>query len=248
MDFVKMQGLGNDFVVFTSPLDPDPARIQQWCDRRTGIGADGVLEALPVDATTVSMRYWNADGSPAEMCGNGLRCVAWLAHSRGWVDGDSFTVETDAGPLGVSITGDNMVRAAVGAAQRHRITDLAVGGQTVHPVGIGNPHAVLFVEDTSLAPVETVGPRVGEDPLFPDGANVEFLHVVDEETIDLRVWERGVGETLACATGAAAAGFVAHDQGKTGNRVNVRLPGGDLLIGLEDDSVWMEGPAHEVFA
>ncbi|NNC74112.1 MAG: diaminopimelate epimerase, partial [Acidimicrobiia bacterium] len=176
------------------------------------------------------------------------RCVAWLAFSRGWVEGKSFTVETGAGPLGVSVTADNIVRAGVGTVQRHRITDLAVSGHTVHPVGIGNPHAVMFVDDTTVADVDGIGAQVGGDHLFPDGANVEFLHVVDESTVDLRVWERGVGETQACATGAAAAVFVAHEQGQTGDEVTVRLPGGELLIGIDGDDVWMQGPAHLVFS
>lgn len=247
MDFVKMQGLGNDFVVVTESLDPAPGEIAAWCDRRTGIGADGVLEAIPVDESTVSMRYWNADGSPAEMCGNGLRCVARLAWSRSWVQEPSFTVLTGAGPRAVTVTGDGLVRAAVGTAAKQRVTELEVAGRVVHPVGIGNPHAVLFVDDPAVEGVDEVGSVIGTDPIFPDGANVEFLRVVDEATLELRVWERGVGETLACATGAAAAAFVAHDHGRSGADVTVRLPGGELVISIEGDEVWMTGPAELVF-
>jgi diaminopimelate epimerase len=248
MEFVKMEGLANDFIVVPGRIDPTRDQIAAWCERRTGIGADGVLEMTPADRARVRMRYWNSDGSPAEMCGNGLRCVARLAVLRDWVDGPAFTVETAAGDRPVDVRPDGSVRALVGVPHDHRVRELAVAGTRVHPVGLGNPHAVLFVDDVTEAKVGTLGPKIEHDPIFPDGANVEFTQVIDEHRIALRVWERGSGETLACGTGAAAAAFVAHSREWTGPRVTVDQPGGSLEIEIDDDGVWMEGPAHVVFA
>ncbi len=247
MDFVKMEGLGNDFIVVEGPIDdPDPADIRRWCARRFGIGADGLLEATPLDEGRISMRYWNADGAAAEMCGNGLRCVARLAFERGWVGGRRFTVETAVGPRPVEILDDG-VRAFLGEPHGFRTDVLAVAGTEVKPVGMGNPHAVVFVEDTQSAPVEELGRRIGTDPMFPGGTNVEFVQVLDAERIGLRVWERGVGETLACGTGAAAATYAAHEAGDVARRVVVELPGGELVVELTDEGAWIEGPANVVF-
>ncbi len=247
MDFVKMEGLGNDFIVVAGPMEPEPEAIVRWCLRRRGIGADGVLEVTPRDPGRVAMRYWNADGSPSEMCGNGLRCVARYSYDRGLVTDREFLVETAVGDRPVRVREDGTVRALLGVPHAHRVNTLSVAGVTVHPVGIGNPHAVLFVDDPAEAPVEQLGKTIGMHAMFPDGANVEFLRVVDEERIELRVWERGVGETLACGSGAAAAAFVAHHQGHTKSRVSVALPGGDLIVELDDDGAWLDGPANEVF-
>ncbi len=247
MDFVKMEGLGNDFIVVEGPMEaPDPGDIQRWCARRFGIGADGFLEVTPLDGDRISMRYWNADGAPAEMCGNGLRCVARLAFERGWVGGRRFVVETAVGARPVEIL-DEGVRAFLGAPHGFRTDVLAVAGAEVKPVGMGNPHAVVFVEDAQAAPVGDLGPRIGTDPMFPGGTNVEFVQVIDAERIGLRVWERGVGETLACGTGAAAAAYAAHEAGEVGRRVEVKLPGGELVVELTEEGAWIEGPANIVF-
>jgi len=248
MEFVKMEGLGNDFIVVPQPFEPDRDTVVRWCDRRHGIGADGVLVAYPEAGGGVQMRYWNADGGEVEMCGNGLRCVALLAHDRGWVHGPEFVVESRSGEHPVSILGAELVRAFVGRPQVSRTDRLEVAGHEVHPVGIGNPHAVLFVEDVAEASVATTGPAIEQDPLFPDRTNVEFVEVVSDDTIRVRVWERGVGETPASGTGAAAAAFVANTREMVEAPVDVELRGGVLTIELDKSGAWMTGPGRAVFS
>ncbi len=246
MEFVKMEGLGNDFIVVEGSIEPDPADIARWCRRRYGVGADGVLAVTPQGPRRVRMRYWNADGAPAEMCGNGLRCVARLAHDRAWVTDRRFVVETAVGDLPV-VVGEDAVRAFLGTPTGYRTGELRVAERTVHPVGMGNPHAVLFVEDPAVEDVVGLGERIGTDPIFPDGTNVEFTAVLAPDRLRLRVWERGVGETLACGTGAAAAAFAAFTAGDVAERVTVELPGGELVVELDDEGAWIEGPARTVF-
>ncbi|VAV92443.1 Diaminopimelate epimerase [hydrothermal vent metagenome] len=245
MKFFKMQGLGNDFVVFEGPTQLATERIVALCDRRTGIGADGVLVATRLD-DAVQMTYWNADGSVAEMCGNGLRCVAQLAMRNGWVDPRGFTVRAAISDHPAQRVGADLVRARVGTAAT-LAPEVSSCGVEFHTVSIGNPHAVTFVDRVADAPVRTVGPDVEVDGQFPHRTNVEFASVRARDHIDLRVWERGVGETNACGTGAAATVFAAHQRGTVDNRVTVSLPGGDLLIEIDGDAVWMEGPAEFVY-
>lgn len=246
MKFVKMEGLGNDFVVITGPADPYPQEIAEWCDRRRGIGADGVLEVTPLSKQRIGMRYWNADGGAAEMCGNGLRCVARFAFDHGWTDGNSFVVETAVGPRQVRINGDGSVRAFLGHATLGR--ELEVGGIPVHTVDMGNPHAISWVDDPNQVAVGELGSHIETAAPFPEGTNVEFAAISGPNRIDLRVWERGVGETLACGTGAAATAYLAREQGYVGSSVAMRLRGGELQVQLEDGGgVWIEGPANTVF-
>lgn len=247
MDFVKMEGLGNDFLVVDGPFEPDPEAIERWCARRTGVGADGVLAVTPIDRSRVRMRYWNADGNEAEMCGNGLRCVAVLAALRGWVFEPEFVVESAVGDHPVEILGDGLVRAFVGKPMGFRTEELVVGEHTVLPISVGNPHAVLFVESVEDAPVHEVGSAIGTDPLFPEGTNVEFVEFVGDDVIEVRVWERGVGETRASGTGATAAAFAARSRESLGDRVTVRLRGGELLVDFDDAGAWTTGPAHVSF-
>jgi diaminopimelate epimerase len=247
MDFVKMEGLGNDFMVVAGPVEVTAEDVTAWCDRRRGIGADGVLEVTPLDGNRVRMRYWNADGSPAEMCGNGLRCVARYAAVNGLVEGDEFTVDTPVGPRPAQLRGGARVRVLLGRP-RTESGGLDLDGVTVFPVTMGNPHAVMFVEDPGTAPVGTLGPHLETAAAFPGGTNVEFARVTGAGAIELRVWERGVGETLACGTGAAATAFLAHQQGRVGESVAVRLPGGELLVELDAAGAWIEGPANFVFS
>lgn len=243
MDFVKMEGLGNDFVVFDGPLEVAPEQVAAWCDRRRGIGADGVLVVSP--GSDVRMEYWNADGSAAEMCGNGLRCVALHAVRRGMVAGNSFTVETPVGPRQAIVEGDS-VRVELGPYEvEDRQVELA--GYVLTPVKVGNPHAVAFVGDPRTVPLDAAGPLVEGDPAFPGRTNAEFATVVASDLIDLRVWERGAGATLACGTGAAATVAAAHAAGFTGPRVTVNLPGGPLTVELIEGTAWIEGPAKVVF-
>lgn len=246
MDFVKMEGLGNDFVVIEGPYHPTSRQVAEWCDRRRGVGADGVLVVTSLDRESVSMDYWNADGSPAEMCGNGLRCAARYSASHGLVDGAEFTVETAVGPRRVEVK-DVTVRAQLGpVAVTGNTVDLA--GYRLDPMSVGNPHAVAFVDDCYAVPVAAAGPLVEGDAAFPERTNVEFATVVAPDRIHLRVWERGVGETLACGSGAAATVAAAFRRGLTGHHVAVVLPGGVLEVELIGEEAWIEGPAVEVFA
>ena len=245
MDFVKVEGLGNDFIVVSQ--EPDAAMIPAWCARHTGIGADGVLLIEPVDATRVKMRYWNADGGEVEMCGNGLRALALLAVEDGMVDGSDFIVQSAVADHPVSIIADGMVRAFVGRPHEFRTEEMMVAGHTVRPVGVGNPHAVLFVDDVADAAVAEVGASIEHDPLFPDGVNVEFVERTDGDRIRVRVWERGVGETAASGTGAAAAAYAARAADGLGDAIIVELAGGELLVEFDDDGAWMTGPASIVY-
>jgi diaminopimelate epimerase len=248
MDFVKMEGLGNDFIVVRGPLSPAAADVAAWCDRRLGIGGDGLLVVSPAGEGRVRMEYWNADGSPAEMCGNGLRCVARFAVDEGMVPGSVFPVETPVGALEVAVREDGTVRAELGMLADAGIAALDVAGYHLEPISVGNPHAVAIVDDCYSVPVGAVGPIVEGDPHFPERTNVEFAMVVSRDRLDVRVWERGIGETLACGTGAAAAAAVAHRAGLTDRAVTVMLPGGPLQVEIAGDAVWIEGPARRVFA
>lgn len=247
MEFLKVEGLGNDFILFTEDVVPDAESVRRWCERRTGIGADGVLTAVPTAPGRVRMRYWNADGSEVEMCGNGLRCVAQVARDRGWVDGDDFIVESPIGDHPVHV-GPDTVRAFVGSPHQFRTATLKVGGHEVYPVGIGNPHAVLFVEDVDAAPVTEVGPLIENDPIFPGRTNVEFVEVTGEDRIAVRVWERGVGETRASGTGATAAAYAAFSRDLVTAPVTVELRGGELRVEFDDAGAWMDGPVSIVFS
>lgn len=246
MDFVKMEGLGNDFIVVDGPATLDPDTIARWCDRRFGIGADGVLEITRKDSERVGMRYWNADGTEAEMCGNGLRCVAALAVRRNWVAGHSMFVDTAVGPLPAVVNEDGTVRALVGEPE---ITDapFSIGGVEVHPVGVGNPHAVVFVDDPDEVDVASLGPEIEHEARFPNRANVEFVAVTGLGSIRARIWERGVGETLASGTGATAAAYAAVQYLDVEAPCVVHLPGGALTIDLEGIEAWMVGPANLVY-
>lgn len=247
MDFVKMEGLGNDFVVIAGPAEVTAADVAAWCDRRRGVGADGVLEVSSLAGNRVGMRYWNADGSPSEMCGNGLRCVARYAAENGLVEGNEFTVVTPAGPRPARLRGGDRVRVLLGEPSCGA-GSIEVEGMAVFPVEMGNPHAVMFVDDPAAAPVATLGPQLEMAAEFPAGTNVEFARVTDPGVIELRVWERGVGETLACGSGAAATAYLAYTQGRVGESVTVQLPGGSLLVELDEAGAWIEGPANFVFS
>lgn len=234
-----MHGAGNDFIVLDGTAEPSPTPevVAAVCDRHTGIGADGVLRVTPTD-DGARMEYWNADGSVAEMCGNGLRCVAWFARRRGWA-GESFTVETPRGPLPVTIVGDHRVRVGVGPVTVGEHGDLLGIGAT--RVDVGNPHAVVEVADVAAADVAGVGRRL--DAGVPGGINTGFMAPSDG-AITLRVHERGVGETLACGSGAVAAAAVALG----GDGVmDVHLPGGTLTVEMAEGMAWLTGPVAEVF-
>jgi diaminopimelate epimerase len=240
MNFVKMEGLGNDFVVVGGEISLTPEQVRSICDRRWGIGADGLLQ-VSVDRPLVVMGYWNADGSQAEMCGNGLRCVARYAVDHGLVKGPEFVVTTPAGPR----------RVQVGAEPRVELGPVEIDERIAHRglefqrARVGNPHAVVQVEEVGSAPVDSVGTSL--QALLPGGTNVEFVKVVDRSHLRMRVWERGVGETLACGSGMAAAAAVTHHLGLTGAAVEVAVPGGVGRVELIDGVAWISGSARYVF-
>lgn len=258
MQFTKAHGTGNDFVVLLDrddQLDLSEALVRALCDRRFGIGADGVLRIGPSDRADVFMDYRNADGSIVEMCGNGVRVVAKHVLDRNPSAGDQLKIDTRAGIKPVTARrGEDgkVVEVTVDmgppTASIDRTVDLDDQRVEVVTLSMGNPHAVLTVDDLSGAPVTTLGPRIETHPDFPDGVNVEFARVATPDRIDLRVWERGVGETAACGTGACATQVALHRLGKVGSDVAVHVRGGVLRVQwhAEGSSVLMTGPAVEV--
>jgi diaminopimelate epimerase len=257
VEFFKYEGLGNDFVVVdaTDEKRVTPEQARALCDRRFGIGADGVLLVLPPrDASDVRMRVINADGSVPENCGNGIRCVALhVARARAIARG-VVRVDTDAGASACTIEdekGEGVVTVDMGVMRVLGDRTLAVDGKDVSftPADAGNPHAILFGA-FARGDVDTLGPRIATHPDFPRGTNVEFTRV-EGGAIDLVVWERGVGVTMACGTGACATTAVACAKGfvPRGVPVAVRLPGGRLDVTIDGSNrAIMRGPARRVFA
>jgi len=280
LDFVKMHGLGNDFIIIDDrdeQIDFAPEAVEWLCDRNFGIGADGIMLVRPATTDGADFSWWfrNSDGSVAEMCGNGIRCFAKYVVDRGLVPADcqSVRVETAMGVYAIEVTraydgtmylatvdmGEPIVRPAdVPTEMRCGNNDDMViscpleteaGTFDVTPLSMGNPHCVLWVDDVDTTDVARIGPAIETHPAFPKKTNVEFAEVVGEETIKLRVWERGVGETLACGTGACAAAVVGALTLRIGREATVQLPGGELEIRwAEDNRVYMTGPATEVFS
>lgn len=267
--FVKMHGLGNDFAVFDAVrqrVDLDADAIRRLADRRFGVGCDQVLLVEParLPGTDFHYRIFNADGSEVEQCGNGARCFARFVRDEGLTDRTEIPVGTAAGAIRLFVEPDGQVRVDMGAPilEPARIPFLAdaeaptyeldVDGErlTVGAVSMGNPHAVLLVDDVDRAPVARLGPRIERHPRFPQRVNAGFMQVLAPDRIRLRVYERGTGETLACGTGACAAVVSGRRRGLLAERVRVALPGGDLVIQWPGDerSVLMTGPAQRVFA
>lgn len=266
--FTKMHGLGNDFVVVDAtraPVELDAAAVRRIADRHRGVGCDQLLliEAPPDDAADFGYRVFNADGGEVEQCGNGARCVARYLRDQGLAAADELTLATAGGPIRARLLDDDRVAVDMGPphfapgdipfeaeaeAQRYTL-DVEGRDHDIGAVSMGNPHAVLHHDDVDDAPVTTLGPLIEQHPRFPRRANVGFMQVVDRERIRLRVWERGVGETAACGTGACAAVAVGRRQGLLDARVSVALAGGELVIewGGADNPVWMTGPAEAVF-
>lgn len=238
MRFTKMEGWGNDFVVLED-VTPTPDLVRRLCDRRRGIGGDGVLVVDPFP----TMKYWNADGSPAEMCGNGLRCVARYAVMRGWVpEHEWISVVTPVGERRALVEGETITVEVGRVTIRGKLT---VGDRVFHEATVGNPHAVTLVDDPAAVDVPAEGPAVSADPAFPHGTNVEYVAVEAPDRIRLRVWERGIGETLACGSGMVAAAAVAT--GTPSDPVSVHTPGGTGQVFFEDNSGFLVGPAVWVF-
>jgi diaminopimelate epimerase len=280
LEFVKMHGLGNDFIVMedlAEELEFSAQAVEWFCDRNFGIGADGLILVRPstVPEADFFMLYYNSDGSVAEMCGNGIRCFAKYVVDHGLVPADqnSLAVDTLAGlkPITVTRADDGtMYVATVDMGEPVLLpaaipTNMRCGGNEdmvigcpletemgtfdVTPISMGNPHCVLWVDDVDTAPVWELGELIENHPQFPNKTNVEFAQMVGDDTIRLRVWERGCGETLACGTGACAAAAVASLTLRSGRETTVELPGGDLAIHwAENGHVLMTGPAESVFA
>jgi diaminopimelate epimerase len=269
IEFTKMQGLGNDFVVFDAPKTAaaslDPGKLRALADRHLGVGFDQalMLEA-PRDPThRVSYRIFNSDGGEVEQCGNGARCIAALLYARAPELGREISMESAGGTVHARVRQDGLVSVDMGAPDfdpRSLPMDapaeassysLDLEGERVDygAVSMGNPHAVLKVADVKNAPVEHLGPRIESHRRFPRRTNVGFMQVVDRRHIGLRVFERGVGETLACGTGACAAAAVGRKQGLLEADVRVDLPGGTAHVSWygPGDHVWLTGPAATVF-
>ncbi len=269
MRFWKMHGLGNDYIVIDDRRENIAEEelsglAQKLCRRRFSIGADGLLILQNSRSSDFSMRIFNADGSEAQMCGNGIRCIAKYCYDNGIVSKKLMIVETLAGARRVEVLTDGKsiteVRADMGHPSFSR-RDIPMTGEgecvdepividgdnlKITCVSMGNPHCVAFVHNLQSFPVHEVGHKLEKHRYFPEGTNVEFVVVKDRETINVRTWERGVGETTACGTGACASVAAAYRLGKTGKNVKVNLLGGNLLVEL-GDSVTLEGPVEKVF-
>lgn len=272
LKFVKMEGLGNDYVYvdcFRQPIPQDPAALARViADRHFGVGGDGLILVCPSDKADARMRMFNADGSESEMCGNGVRCVAKLVHDHGIAAKPRLTIETGRGVLTLDLEIESgktrRVRVDMGepileaaripttlAGNPPVLADLAVGGRTLALtcVSMGNPHAVCFVDSITDELVLGMGPQVENHPAFPRRVNVEFVRVDNPGEFTMRVWERGSGETLACGTGACAVAVAGVLTGKLNRKVVGHLRGGDLLLEWDQatNHVFMTGPAVEVF-
>jgi len=267
MRFTKMHGTGNDYVyvdLFDETVSDAGALARVVSDRHTGIGADGLILLAPAESgdADVRMIMYNADGSRAEMCGNGIRCLAALARAHGRTQEDSMRVETDSGVKEVELRKEG-ARVDMGDPEFDprkipvdlpgpRIVDapIEVEGQTfaMTCVSMGNPHAVVFVEDVEAVEIAWIGPAFERHPLFPQRVNVSFAEVVDPGHVKQRTWERGSGETRACGTGACAVCVAGVLTGRTATPLRSRLPGGELFLEWDDEGrVYMTGPAVEVF-
>lgn len=263
----KLHGTGNDFLVtvaLTGEPPPSAAVARALCDRHRGVGADGLITVMPGrDGSDCTMELRNADGGLAEMSGNGIRCLAWVARREGLGSSEGLVVDTAGGRRVVTTAfdGTEAPRAAVDmgavtfepaeiplAAPSPFDLEVSYHGTEYRgdAAGVGNPHLVLLVDDVEHARVGQHGPHLGADPRFPNGANVEFVEVRSPERLRLRVWERGVGETLSCGTGVCAATAVAHRRGLVGTEVVVEVPGGTHTVTLGETAV-LGGEVRHVF-
>jgi diaminopimelate epimerase len=269
LPFVKMHGAGNDFVVLDGLRDTLPPADQiaaRLLDRHFGIGGDQLLVVRESREADFRMEIYNPDGSQVEMCANGIRAFYQFVRSAGYTAKDEIAVETLSGVVYPRGAGGDGVTVNMGqpVLEPAKIPTTLVGGEgpvldvpleidgevlRVSSISMGNPHAVIDVDDPDTAPVERIGPRVENHPCFPNRVNVEFIRVVDRTHIRQRTWERGTGETLACGSGACAVAVVSMLRGRVDRRVAIELRGGELTIAWENDAapVMMTGPAAEVF-
>jgi diaminopimelate epimerase len=274
MRLAKLHATGNDFLVWSwldarddTRTEPDAGTAFGLCDRHRGVGADGLIVVRPgASGADCEMLLWNADGRPAELSGNGLRCLAWVAHRAGVGDGKRLVVDTGGGRREVDLVLDEAGHVAAATVDMGPVTfvpaeiplaapsafdlDATYHGVMYHgdAAGMGNPHLVLLVDDPAEVRVTTHGPQLEHDDRFPNRTNVEFVAVTpgERDALTMRVWERGVGETLSCGTGACASAAVAHRRKLVGARAIVHVPGGDLVVEL-GDTLRVGGPVAHVF-
>lgn len=262
-----MHGLGNDFVVVNAldqAINPDRDQVRRLADRRRGIGCDQLLVIRPGrhEQADFLVSIYNSDGSEAEQCGNGIRCVAAFLRQNGLTRKDELVAETGAGLVKLYYEGD-LIRVNMGrpgfepadiplaVAEQRQTYHLEVDGMDIEMVALslGNPHAVMLVDDVDSAPVGVIGPQVQNHALFPGSVNVGFMQILDDSHVRLRVFERGAGETPACGSGACAAVVAGIKVYNLGRKVDVSLPGGTLEVSWEDDDapIWMKGPGTTVY-
>ena len=271
MEFTKMEGCGNDYVYvngFTTKIE-NPNRVAEIVsDRHFGIGSDGLIVINPSEVADFKMSMYNADGSEGKMCGNGIRCVGKYVYDNKMTDKTTITVETLGGikTLVLNVENDEVVTVRVNMgspilnaedvpviSDKKTVIDepITIDGQEykITCVSMGNPHAITFIEDTDSLEIEKIGPKFEMHEIFPDRVNTEFIQIIDRNTIKMRVWERGSGETFACGTGACASAVACVLNNLTEDKVTVKLLGGDLFIEYdkEEDTVYMTGPAKIVF-
>jgi len=268
LNFTKMHGLGNDFAVidcFQQEFTLTPEQIRSLGDRHFGIGFDQMLVVGPArnNNADVSYRIYNNDGGEVAQCGNGARCIAAWLYQRGIVRKEEITAETSQGLLKLYHLADGRIRVNMGiprlepadiplqAARREPCYRIKINNQeiTFSAVSMGNPHAVLYVSDVDKAPIQELGAKIQQSPMFPEGVNVGFMQIMDSGHIRLRVYERGTGETLACGSGACAAVVAGRLDSKLAEETDVALPGGHLLVSWqgEGEPVWITGPATFVY-
>lgn len=271
MKFTKMHGCGNDYVYvncFRENIDDGSDIAIKVSDRHFGIGGDGLILIKPSNKADFLMDMYNADGTKGKMCGNGIRCVAKYVYDKGMTNKKQITVETGSGikHLDLHIVDEKVKEVTVDMGSPiTEAKDIPVISEEDEIIGMpikvgdkqyemtcvsmGNPHAVVFVEDTKKVDITKIGPLFEHHPMFPDRVNTEFVQVINKNTIDMRVWERGSGETLACGTGACASVYACIRNELTDHKVKVRLLGGELIIEYdkENNRVLMTGPAQIVF-
>lgn len=271
MEFVKMEGCGNDYVYvngFNTKIDNPNELSKIVSDRHFGIGSDGLIVINPSEVADFKMSMYNADGSEGKMCGNGIRCVAKYVYDYKMIDKEVITVETLAGIKTLKLNVENgkvkTVRVNMGSpiinakdvpviSDKEKVINepVVIDGKEygITCVSMGNPHAITFVDDTDSLKIEKIGPGFEKNEIFPDRVNTEFIQIIDRNTIKMRVWERGSGETLACGTGACASVVACVLNNLTDNKVTVKLLGGDLEIKYDTDenTVYMTGPARIAF-
>lgn len=273
MKFTKMHGCGNDYIYVDGQKEqiaPEekPGVVRFLSDRHFGVGGDGVIFINPSSEADFEMEMYNADGSRAEMCGNGIRCVAKYVYDKGLTDKEEFTIVSAGMRKQISLTVKegkaaaarvNMGRPELAAekipviSKEKQVIDeeILVEGKPYRMtcVSMGNPHAVVFMEDVKHMRIEEIGPSFENHPRFPKRINTEFVRVIDRHNVEMRVWERGTGETLACGTGCCATAAACVLNGLTDRKVTVHVPGGSLLIewNEKEDTIYMTGPAETVF-